>query len=437
MKFQSQYGTLRRLGSTAFKTALCVLPLYASAQSADAPYQAREATSITDMFGQGHFSGNFRIHDYGNTNGWYNKGLHQNTLTYGGGVEYQTANLFGFSLGASAYIARGLFRPKDPSRRDWTLDPNITTLGEAYLQWEHGAFKITAGNQKLEIPFTATFDYRIAPQLFQGVTTRYGNQDNYVTAFRITRFKSWLSDSFTNRTTYNSDFDSGSTIGSQSTPGFAGAGGAGTLPLDSVLLNGQAYYVNYMKYAKMTYLEGRASRKDGEIRPYAAVQLMRETGSSTDLLGAINSRVYGVQLGMKRNSVNLSFGYDYTKPNANSYLNGSIVTPYAHFMASGPLFAAGINMSSQDLGAGSAYAIDLSGNPMGNLTVGGRYSFMALTSQAGGPRLNQSEYLAYATYNFEGKLKGLSVTDFFAILHSPIMASRTFPENRFQLQYAW
>jgi hypothetical protein len=437
MKFQSQYGKLRKLSSAAVKTTLCVLPLYASAQ-VDSPYQAKDVSSVTDMFMEGHFSGEFRVLDNWNDNGWFTKGVHQNTLTTSTGVKFQTAKLDGFSMGASAYIARGLFRPSNPANRDWTLDPSLTTLGEAYLQWEHDAFKITVGDQELEdVPFTGSFDYRTVPQLFQGVTTRYGNQDNYVTAFRITKYKSWISDTYTNHTTYNSDFDSGSTIGSQTTPGFAGIGGAGTLPLDSVQLKGQAYYVNYMKYMKMTYLEGRVSRAEGEIKPYAAVQLIRETGSSTDLLGAINSQVYGFQLGVKRNSVDLSFGYDYTKPNADSYMNGTLITPYAHLMASGPLFAAEINESTQDLGAGSAYAIDINGKPMANLMLGARYTFLALASQPGGPKINQSEYLAYATYNFQGRLKGLSATDFFAVLHSPVMASTTFPENRFELQYAW
>ncbi|MDB5991117.1 MAG: hypothetical protein JWQ10_2520 [Herbaspirillum sp.] len=436
MKSQFKYGALRKLGSTTLKTALCLMPLYASAQSAGDSYQPKEATNIIDMFTEGHFSGDFRTFYYTAHNAFYNKNLNQNTVTYGAGVEYQTATLNGFSIGTSAYIARGLARPVNPSSIDGSLGPNITALGEAYLQWEHAGFKIVAGNQQLDLPFTSTYDYRIAPQLFQGVATTYGNQDNYVTAFRITRWKSWISNSFTNRTTYNADFDSGSTIGNQGTSGFAGAGGAGTLPLDTVVLKGQAFYINYMDYAKMTYLEGRVSRKAGEIQPYAAAQLVHETGSGNDLLGPVSSQVYGFQVGVKRKSVNLSFGYDYTKPNANSYLNGSLVTPYAHNMSSGPLFAQPFITSTQDLGSGSAYAVDLSGNPTQNLTLGARYSFMDLTAQAGGPSLNQSEYLAYATYNFDGSLKGFSATDFLAVQSSPAKTS-TFIQNRLQLQYAW
>jgi hypothetical protein len=163
---------------------------------------------------------------------------------------------------------------------------------------------------------------------------------------------------------------------------------------------------------------------------------VHETGSGNDLLGPVSSQVYGFQVGVKRKSVNLSFGYDYTKPNANSYLNGSLVTPYAHNMSSGPLFAQPFITSTQDLGSGSAYAVDLSGNPTQNLTLGARYSFMDLTAQAGGPSLNQSEYLAYATYNFDGSLKGFSATDFLAVQSSPAKTS-TFIQNRLQLQYAW
>src|SRR5258708_11454571 len=118
MKFQSQYRTLRKLSSAAVKTTLCVLPLYASAQSVDAPYQAKDVNSLTDMFMQGHFSGEFRVLDNWNDNGWFTKGMHQNTLTTGAGVKFQTAKLDGFSVGASAYVARGIFLPSNPSNRD-------------------------------------------------------------------------------------------------------------------------------------------------------------------------------------------------------------------------------------------------------------------------------------------------------------------------------
>lgn len=50
--------------------------------------------------------------------------------------------------------------------------------------------------------------------------------------------------------------------------------------------------------------------------------------------------------------------------------------------------------------------------------------------------LNQSEYLAYAIYNFTGKLKGLSIADFIG-LQSSSAKTRKFIQNRLTLEYAW
>jgi hypothetical protein len=132
----------------------------------------------------------------------------------------------------------------------------------------------------------------------------------------------------------------------------------------------------------------------------------------------------------------LSFGYDYIKPHGGSYLNGALVTPYAHYVASGPLFAQPFLSSTQDLGAGSAFAIDLNGAPTSNLFVGFRYSFMDLKNSPGAASLDQSEYLVYAIYTLGGKLKGFSIADFLAYDSSPTYKTK-FVQNRLTLQYAW
>jgi len=434
MKTRPKRGTLRNVSCDAFKLLILVMPIYASAQTVDVT-PTPEANDLVDMFTQGHFSGDVRAFYYGAHNAFYNKGLNQNTINYGGGLEYQTATLYGFSLGVSGYISRPLFHPSDPSRIDGSLGPSFTTLGEAYVKYQHQLFSVTAGNQEFDVPFISPYDYRIAPQLFQGVSATYGTKDNYIQAFRMFRWKSWISDSFTNQTAYNVGFDSASTIGNKGTGGFYGAGGAGTLPLGPFNVKGQAWYVNYMDYTQMGYADAQISDNVGSFRPYGSAQVVIEGGSS-GLLGSVHSQVYGLQLGVKYSSVDANLDYDYIRPNANSYLNGALVTPYAHNMASGPLFAQPFITSTQDLGAGSAYALEISGNPTQNLKVGGGYSFMRLVSQPGTPYLDQSEYLVYAMYNFSGRLKGWNVTDFFAYQSSPAKTSKFF-QNRLQIQYAW
>ena len=407
----------------------------AAAEVVPAAGASKDVTSLVDMFTKGQFSGDFRTIYFSTHNGFFTKGLNQDTISYGGALEYTTARLYGFSLGVSGYIQRGIDHSDNPNQVDSYLGPNLTAMGEAYVQWEGDGFKFTAGNQALDVPFASTYDWRMAPQLFQGFAARYGDADNYVTAFEMFRFKSYISDSFVKRTTYNSDVDAFSSIGNQETNGFWGIGGARKVTLDPVVLDGQAWYFTYQDYAKLAYLEGQVIPSEGSWKPFAGAQYFHETGDGRELLGNVDSQVYGLQLGVKHNSMTVSFGYDYIAPHHDSFLNGSLVTPYAHNVASGPLFAQPFLTSTQDLGSGNAYAIDINGAPMGHWFIGARYSFMDLKSAADVPSLNQSEYLVYGIYNFDGKLKGLSIADFFAIQSSP--GKSLFLQNRLTLEYAW
>ena len=92
--------------------------------------------------------------------------------------------------------------------------------------------------------------------------------------------------------------------------------------------------------------------------------------------------------------------------------------------------------STQVLGAGNAYALDVNGSPAPGWFVGVRYSYMDVKSSATAQSLRQREYLGYAIYNFGGKFKGLSVTDFIARASSPT-ANATFWQNRLAMEYKW
>ncbi|EEE07345.1 TPA: OprD family outer membrane porin [Burkholderia multivorans] len=397
---------------------------------------ANEASSLLEVFTKGHFSGDFRTIYFSSHNAFYSPGLNQDTISYGGKLGFTTASLHGFSAGVSGFIQRGINHSDNPSKVDGYLGPNLLAMGEAYLQYEGHGFKIVGGNQQLDVPFASTYDWRMAPQLFQGVSARYGDSNNFVQAFKMFRFKSYISNSFTRRTTYNSNFDSYSSVGNEETNGFWGVGAGHKWALSPVTVSAQGWFQTYQDYAKLTYVEAQVIRSDGLIKPFVGVQGFRETGDGRELTGNVNSEVFGGQFGIKRNSLTLSFGYNRIVPHSDSYLNGALVTPYAHNVSSGPLFAQPFLNSTQDLGAGNAYAIDLNGAPMGHWFIGARYSFMDLKSSATVASLNQSEYLLYAIYNFTGKLKGLSIANFVALQSSPAKPKK-FIQNRLTIEYAF
>lgn len=420
-------------------TAACCTPL--SVQAADAAADSgnggsdNQAATFTEMFSKGKVGGNVRMIYFSTHNNFFSS-TDQDTVSYGGKLGFTTATLNGFSAGVSGFIQRGIGHSSDPAKVDGYLGPNVTAMGEAYLKWQHEKFNITLGNQQLEVPFAASYDWRMAPQLFQGVAARYGDADNYVTAFRMYRYKSYIDNTFTRQTTYNSKIDYGSIIGTQETSGFWGLGGERSWVLDSVVLKGQAWNMTYLDYANLTYLEGQVAQKEGNIKPFIGAQLFYENGSGREMLGNIRSRVYGVQVGAKRNSITASLGFDRIVPDSTSYGNGALVTPYAHYVGSGPLYAQPFLSSTQDLGAGNAYAFDLNGALNDQWFVGGRYSYMDLKSSAAANSIRQSEYLAYAIYKPGGALKNLTITNFIALQSQPGQ-TRNYWQNRLAVEYAF
>ncbi len=426
------HATLRDTLATV--AVLFALPFCAHAQTS-LDTGSKDVDTVVDWFKGGTLSGYERTIYFSTHNAFFVKGQNQDTISYGGGLGYTTARLYGFSLGVSGYLQRGIGHSDDPNRVDSYLGPNLTAMGEAYVRWQHDKFTITAGNQALDVPFASTYDWRMAPELFQGVSARYGDADNYATALWMDRYKTYISNSFTKRTNYNTDFDAFGPAGMTETNGFWGLGGQRKWRAAALGLTGQAWYFNYDDYAKLAYLQGEALADAGPWKPFIGVQYLHETGDGKNLAGNVNSQVYGVQLGVKHNSLTATLGYDYIAPHHDAFLNGALVTPYMHNVSSDPLYAQPFLTSTQDLGSGSAYAIDVKGAPYNGLFVGARYSFMDLVAAPGTSSIDQSEYLVYAIYSFSGRLKGLSVSDFFAIQTQP--GKGNFVQNRLQLEYAF
>ncbi len=59
---------------------------------------------------------------------------------------------------------------------------------------------------------------------------------------------------------------------------------------------------------------------------------------------------------------------------------------------------------------------------------------MDLTPTVNTGSLRQSEYLVYFIWNFQGALKGLSLSDFVGVQTSPLY-EKDFWQNRLTLQY--
>ena len=406
-------------------SGLVLLSVMGNTAMADVAGTAPEAESVVDMLSEGTVSGSLRMRYYTDKNAYFVKDLNQDTAGYGGFVKYETAALNGFKLGGSLIYQRTFNRPDDKGSVIPDIGTNVTNIGEAYVSWEHDAFKITAGNQRVQLPWTSDYDWRVVPVLFQGINVHYGNDDDFLSLARLYRWKGWADDGFSRNSMYSTD---------EKTAGMWSLGGGRSVTVNGLKYSGQLWRQHYYDYTNVSYGEGHVSAVSGDFRPNAGLQYIRGTGDGRELAGTVDNTTLGFQAGFDYKAYKVALGYDHIKAAPGAYNNGSLVTPYAHNMSSGPYFAQPYFTSTQDLGAGNAYSLDVSTGAVQNLFLGARYSFMDLTAVAGTASLNQSEYLLYGIYNFAGALKGLSVAEWVGIQTSPARDTRFF-QNRLEVSY--
>ncbi|MEG3129646.1 TonB-dependent receptor [Pantoea cypripedii] len=392
----------------------------------DCQYGASGVNSFTDIFTCGTVSGSLRTLYYSTHNAYFSKGFNQDTVSYGGSLKYETAPFYGFRAGVSGIFLRGIDHP-DEAHTISDIGDNQTNFGEAYLSWQQDNFKITAGDQRINIPFVGDYDWRITPILFRGIDTNYGDSTNFLHATKIWRYKPWGDDQFLNTTAY--------TDVEERTNGMWALGGGRGTQWDNKKLTGQLWYQEYADYTRLVYAESHLQWQDTLFQPDVGLQFIRGTSAGKALAGEVNSTSYGAQLALTFTpALSWKLGYDHIAASGNSWNNGSLVTPYAHNTSSGPYFAQPFFTSTQDLGSGNAYMTNLNYVMNESLSLGTQYSFMDLKPSPASASINQSEYLVYFTWSFSGALKGLSLTDFAGVQTSPLYDSH-FWQNRLSLEY--
>lgn len=416
--------------------ALSATLLAAFAAPADAALHFRDTGNCLDETGNvatladaltcGSVSGSARMLYYSTHNAYFSKHFNQDTISYGGFVKYETAPLHGFNVGVSGIFLRGINHGENAYVIS-DIGKNQTNVGEAYLNWHAGDFRITAGNQRLNMPFVGDYDFRITPMLYQAIDMEYGSGDDFLRATKIWRFKNFGSERVQRDTNY--------TEVNEHTNGMWALGAGHHLQWQDKKLTGQAWYESYNDLVNLFYTEGHINWQKTPLSPDFALQFMRGTGNGERRLGTIDNHTYGAQLALAlTKDLAWSLGYDHMSANGNSYFNGVLAAPYAHNTSSGPYFAQPYFTSTQDLGTGNAWATNVNWQYNSNLIVGARYSFMDLKPASNSGSLNQSEYLAYFIWNFDGALKGLSLNDFVGVQTSPLYHTN-FWQNRLTLQY--
>lgn len=435
--FPGDIRTVRLFSISTVATAL-LLPAFVFAESPAAlkPLSSNLGQTCTqnaygvdnalDALRCGSVHGSLRSLYYSTNNAYFVRNNNQDTASYGGNILFQTAPYYGISAGVGG-IYQQQWRSPGAGRGVTELATNQNGFGEAWLRWQYQDFRFTAGDQRIDIPFMSDYDWRITPILFRAVDMHWGDKTDFVHATKIYRYKPWRSDKFLATSAYSAI--------KEETNGAWAVGAGRSKQMGDITLTGQLWYESYDDYVNIFYSEAHSQWKAAPWQPDIGVQFIRGSGEGERLRGEVDSTSYGVQLALTPTSnVKWSINYNHIVSNPEAYLNGALVTPYSSSTSSGKYFAQPYFTSTQDLGTGNAYSTRITYQVMPALSIGTYYSFMDLKSSASAPSRNQSEYVVFGIYQFDGALKGLSLSNFLGVQTSPVY-DYSFWQNRVSLQY--
>ncbi len=145
----------------------------------------------------------------------------QKAFSFGGKLNALTEDCFyGFRLGVTGYTAQPLgLNSHHLERVDMTLPGKpVTTLGQAFLQYENNYFLTRIGNQLINSPWLNEADSRMIPATYQGFYAKITPMEDLdLVAMRMVRFKSRVKSSFSKSNLYSPINQAASinTLGSQ------------------------------------------------------------------------------------------------------------------------------------------------------------------------------------------------------------------------------
>ena len=345
----------------------------------------------------------------------------------------QTQSLYGFSAGLGVYSTTNLGLSPEPARRDGSLMGNgysFATPAEAFVEYKQDMFQARVGNQLLHTPWVWGSDSRVIPAAFQGVSASLVPLEGLnIHAAYIDRWKNRTASDFSKMNLYGVDPSS-----------FSYGGVDYSTKFDQSDLKLAGWFYHFTDIANLTYLQANYRyHTGGRFDPLAAIQFAHESDTGASMLGKVQARVWGVEVGVAAGPGTYTLAYNAIPSRTGAFQDGNIVTPYTHTYATDPLFTTSMTQGLADQTT-SGHATKLKGvywlgedRDWRFIASYARYNQHVFTKpfQTGNPY----EVDLDATYFFRsGALKGLSIRNRLGIF-SYSGEQATFVYNRLQFQY--
>lgn len=275
----------------------------------------------------------------------------QRSAAVGGMLDVTTAPFAGgFGLGVGLYGAWAAqsYAPGD-KRLETTLmgpGPRLTSVGEAFAQFQRGGTLLRVGRQLIETPWLSSDDSRMLPQSYSGVRAEYTLIGGLrLTALDLQRYKSRSSSGFTRDNVYYPQGYEGDPLADAVSvfPRSVQLPEArGTIAAAAVYagrrVHAQLWYYDFRDFARTVYVDGgyAFAPVGGSWRPHVEGQFMRQTGGGElarygaeqfGVGGAVDSVLWGMRAGLARQTLGLSLSYDELQ-HRSGFGGGAIISPY-------------------------------------------------------------------------------------------------------------
>lgn len=274
----------------------------------------------------------------------------QRSSAVGGLLDLTTAPfLGGFGLGAGLYGAWATqsFAPGGRELEPTLMGrgPRLTSLGEAFAQFQRGGALLRVGRQVINTPWVGADDSRMQPQTFSGLRAEFTLSSGLkLIALDLTKYKSRSSSGFTRDNRYYPQGYEGDPLADAIAvfPRSAALPEApGTVAVAALYpgrAHAQMWYYDFREFAETAYVDGGYTFASfgGRWSPYLEGQLMRQSGGGElerygakqfGLGGPVNSTLWGMRAGVGHESFDLSFSYDELQ-HREGFGGGALISPY-------------------------------------------------------------------------------------------------------------
>jgi hypothetical protein len=367
---------------------------------------------------KGKVSGNIRA--YYNIRD-YETRTDESAFALGGALRAETGGIGAFKFGLGAYTAQDLgTNSSDPAKVNKRLGSDLEVIGEAYVSASAADTLFTLGRQRISTPFANDGDAFVVPFSFEGGSLQNKSIANLTIELDyINTIKNRNSDEFvdvgkwsTNRYGLDKTSTSGTTI--------LGA----IYAVDGIKVQAWAY--EYADLFTSMYLQGNYNfAVSGDIKPFVAAQFVSQSEAGDELLGEVDSTLWGLQAGASFGKSKLTLAYTSVAEKSGTFRNGAFLTPYS--FSTSPIFTNNMLATVENVDAGDAFKLTYN------------YSFSKVKLKLSYAEFDfQSAVDIEAvdfdvTYSMDELVKGLSARWRMEFLSSDIDAAEQI-NHRFQLQ---